>query len=105
MKPILPKHLAKVNQSKGKVTPMRIFLIHNEGAGFAGHLEIETGMSVERLFDMKIGRGNLVDYLVHVNRRAASGGQILEPEDRISYKPTKIEGAARREFDERDANS
>jgi hypothetical protein len=81
---------------KNKGVNMQIFMIHNEGAGFAGHLEVEIGMTVERLFDSELAGGNLNDYLVRVNRLPAAGSKILEPGDRVSFTPTKIEGAARR---------
>lgn len=73
---------------------MQIFLIHNEGAGFAGHLEIEAGMSVERLFDTELAGGAFEDYVIRVNRKPANGSHVLAPGDRVSFTPTKIEGAA-----------
>ena len=37
-----------------------------------------------------IARG---DYLIRVNRLPVSGDQVLQPGDRISITPTKIQGA------------
>ena len=34
------------------------------------------------------------DYLIRVNRLPSTADQILQPGDRISITPTKIEGAA-----------
>lgn len=73
---------------------MKILLINNDGGGFADSVEVAEGTSVERLFaDTAPGR-NPADYLIRVNRRPATADQILQPGDRVSFTPTKIEGAA-----------
>ena len=73
---------------------MRILLINNDGGGFADHLEVPDGLSVQELFARHIGRGKPTDYLIRVNRQPAAADQTLAPGDRVSITPLKIEGAA-----------
>lgn len=72
---------------------MKIFLINNDGGGFADHVEVEPGLSVEQLFAQRVPHGRPRDYLIRVNRQPAAPNQILQAGDRVSFTPTKIEGA------------
>lgn len=72
---------------------MKILFINNDGAGFANHIDIESGTTVQALFDQKIGRGKESNYLIRVNRQPVSAEQVLVEGDRVSITPTKIEGA------------
>jgi hypothetical protein len=72
---------------------MQILLINNDGGGFADHIDINEGTSVSSLFAEKIKGRKASDYLIRVNRLPVSGEQILQPNDRVSITPTKIEGA------------
>jgi sulfur carrier protein ThiS len=72
-----------------------ILLINNDGAGFADHIEIAEGTTVERLFAERIPHGKPSDYLIRVNRQPVPSSQVLQEGDRVSITPTKIEGAAR----------
>ncbi len=72
---------------------MRILFINNDGGGFADHLELEAGLTVEQLFERQVPSGRAADYLIRVNRQPASAQQVLQPEDRVSFTPVKIEGA------------
>ena len=74
---------------------MVIFFINNNGAGFADHVEIAAGTTVESLFAQRIPHGKPSDYLIRVNRQPVPAGQVLQEGDRVSITPTKIEGAAR----------
>ena len=74
---------------------MVILFINNDGAGFADHVEIAEGMTVERLFAERMPHGKPADYLIRVNRQPVPAGQVLQAADRVSFTPTKIEGAAR----------
>jgi sulfur carrier protein ThiS len=74
---------------------MVILLINNDGAGFADHVEIAEGTTVERLFAERIPHGKPSDYLIRVNRQPVPSGQVLQEGDRVSITPTKIEGAVR----------
>ncbi len=73
---------------------MRILFINNDGGGFADHIEVEEGTTVEKLFAKRIVNGRAGSYLIRVNRQPAAADQILREGDRVSFTPTKIEGAA-----------
>ncbi|MFO0938658.1 MAG: hypothetical protein U0798_19320 [Gemmataceae bacterium] len=72
---------------------MTIFFINNDGGGFANRIDIPDGMTVATLFADKMPNRNAGDFLIRVNRQPAVADQILNPEDRVSITPTKIEGA------------
>ena len=76
-----------------RVIHMQIMMINNDGGGFADHIEVAEGTTVSALFAEKIPGRKAADYLIRVNRQPASGDQILQPGDRITIVPTKIEGA------------
>ena len=71
---------------------MKILHINNDGGGFADHIEIEPGTTVEGLFNNRI-KGAPRDYLIRVNRQPAPSDQVLKEGDRVSFTPVKIEGA------------
>jgi sulfur carrier protein ThiS len=71
---------------------MKILYINNDGGGFADFIEVETGVTVEKLFGDKIG-GDSADYLIRVNRQPVPREYVLQEGDRVSFTPTKIEGA------------
>jgi len=72
---------------------MRILLINNDGAGFADHIDIESGTTIERLFASQCHGAKASDYLIRINRQPASRDQMLIEGDRVSITPRKIEGA------------
>jgi hypothetical protein len=72
---------------------MRILLINNDGGGFADHIDVESGLTVEQLFQQRIPYGIPRDYLIRVNRQPCAPDQTLQEGDRVSVTPTKIEGA------------
>lgn len=72
---------------------MKILYINNDGSGFADHIDIPAGTTVERLFAERVPHGRPEDYLIRVNRQPTAAGQVLEAGDRVSFTPTKIEGA------------
>ena len=71
---------------------MRILFINNDGSGFADHLPIEEGTTVQRLFADTI-KGSPSSYLIRVNRQPVTSDQMLQDGDRVSFTPVKIEGA------------
>ena len=73
---------------------MRILFLNHDGGGFADHIEIEEGMTVEALFQSRMKNARPEDYLIRVNRQPCSAGQQLQEGDRLSITPRKIEGAA-----------
>ena len=73
---------------------MKVLFINNQGAGFADHIEVHEGITVSELFAQRAKGSKPDDFLIRVNRLPASSDQVLQPGDRVSFTPTKIEGAA-----------
>ena len=73
---------------------MRIMLINNDGGGWADEIEISEATTVAALFAQKTPAGRASDYLIRVNRQPTTAEYVLQPGDRVSITPTKIEGAA-----------
>ncbi|HSG69822.1 MAG TPA: MoaD/ThiS family protein [Planctomycetaceae bacterium] len=73
---------------------MELLFINNDGGGFADKIEVPQGTTVEQLFAQRMPYGKSSNYLIRVNRQPASSDQVLQPGDRVSITPTKIEGAA-----------
>ena len=72
---------------------MKVLYINNDGGGFADYIELNEGVTVEAFFSGRVtGKPN--DYLIRVNRLPVPSSQVLQEGDRISFTPTKIEGAA-----------
>jgi hypothetical protein len=72
---------------------MKVFFINNDGGGFADTIDVTDGITVSRLFQERLPHGSPADYLIRVNRQPVTADQILQPGDRVSVTPTKIEGA------------
>lgn len=72
---------------------MTILFINADGSGFADHIDIADGTSVAELFTEKMPGRKASDYLIRVNRLPASADQKLQPGDRASFTPKRIEGA------------
>ena len=68
--------------------------INNAGGGFANYMNVEEGMSIEKLFKQKMPHEESHDYLIRVNRQPVPKDYILKENDRVTITPTKIEGAA-----------
>ena len=47
---------------------MRILFINNDGGGFADHIEVANGTTVQDLFDQQVRSGKSHNYLIRVNR-------------------------------------
>lgn len=72
---------------------MKILFINSDGSGFADHIEVEDGTTVSGLFAQKMAGRKAGDFLIRVNRQPAASDQVLKPDDRVSFTPSKIEGA------------
>ena len=72
---------------------MRIMYINNHGGGFADFINVEEGMTIERLFKQKMLDEEASDYLIRVNRQPVPKDYVLKENDRVTVTPTKIEGA------------
>jgi hypothetical protein len=73
---------------------MRILLINNEGGGFADYVDVPEGQTVGEFFAARSPKASPSSYLIRVNRLPCSIDQVLQPGDRCSITPVKIEGAA-----------
>ena len=72
---------------------MKVLVINNDGGGFADYVDVSEGTTVQQLFESQIGSTKPGDYLIRVNRQPCPADQVLNEGDRISFTPTKIEGA------------
>jgi len=57
-------------------------------------VEAADGTTVEQFFHEKMPGRQPEDYLIRVNRQPVARDQVLREGDRITFTPTKIEGAA-----------
>jgi len=72
---------------------MRIMFINNDGSGFADYIEVQSNTTVEALFAGQMPDRSPSDYLIRVNRQHVTRDHVLQDGDRVSFTPTKIEGA------------
>ena len=72
---------------------MNFLYVNNDGGGFADTVEVADGTTVAGFFSEKSPGRRPGDYLIRVNRLPASAEQVLQPGDRVTVTPTKIEGA------------
>lgn len=72
---------------------MKVMLICNDGAGFASDVEIPAGQTIQELFRERMKGQSERDFILRINRLPTTALQVLQPGDRISITPTKIEGA------------
>ena len=72
---------------------MRILFINNDGGGFADYVNVQDGLTVQKLFEQQMPGRKAEDFLIRVNRQPVARDQVLQEGDRVSLTPTKIEGA------------
>ena len=72
---------------------MKIYLIDNQGSGFADQIEVASGTTIGEFVQQRLRGGDSDDYLIRVNRLPTTAEQILQNGDRVSITPTHIEGA------------
>jgi len=75
---------------------MRILFINNSGAGFADYVEVAEGTTIQSFLQSKVPSYKPADLLIRVNRQPVAADYVLQPGDRVSATPQKIEGAQRR---------
>jgi len=73
---------------------MKVLFINNDGGGFADHVEVAEGITVEKFFSQTLPGREAADFLIRVNRQPVTREYVLQDGDRITITPTKIEGAA-----------
>ena len=72
---------------------MKIMFVNNDGGGFADYIDVPHGTTVQELFEREMGQAKPENYLIRVNRQPVTREQVLVEMDRVSFTPTKIEGA------------
>jgi hypothetical protein len=72
---------------------MKVLFVNNDGGGFADHIDIPHGTTVRELFERQMRQAKPENYLIRVNRQSAFSDQVLVEGDRVTFTPTKIEGA------------
>ena len=72
---------------------IRIFYVNNHGGGFADHVEVPEGTTIEKFFSQRMPDQASADFLIRVNRLPTPRDYVLQDGDRITITPTKIEGA------------
>jgi hypothetical protein len=75
---------------------VKVLLINNDGGGFADYVELPHGTTVQELFERQMRQAKPENYLIRVNHQPAARDQVLVEGNRVSFTPTKIEGAERR---------
>jgi hypothetical protein len=83
----------KFNQFFVRREDLRILYINNDGSGFADYIDVPHGTTVQELFEREMAQSKPDNYLIRVNRQPATRDQVLVEMDRVSFTPTKIEGA------------
>ena len=73
---------------------MKVLFLNNEGAGFADHVEVAPGTTVQSFLSAKLPGRKPGDFLIRVNRLPVAADQVLADGDRVTATPVKIEGAA-----------
>lgn len=74
---------------------MRLLYINASGSGYADYIDVAERITVSDLFAERLPGARPQDFLIRVNRQPAAADQQLQENDRISFTPTKIEGALR----------
>ena len=72
---------------------MKILFINNDGGGFADYIDVQSGTTVEQLFEQQLPHRKPEDVLIRVNRQPVARDYVLQENDRVSMTPTKIDGA------------
>lgn len=72
---------------------IKIFLIDNDGGGFADTVEVDNGTTVSTLFCGRHGDRSPSDYTIRVNREPVNHAYVLKESDRVSFTPSKVNGA------------
>jgi hypothetical protein len=72
---------------------MKLLYINNDGSGFADHIDVGDGTTVAAFFEEKMPGRKPDDFLIRVNRQPVASDQTLQPGDRLSITPSKVDGA------------
>jgi sulfur carrier protein ThiS len=72
---------------------MKVFLINNDGGGFADHVVVADGTTISQLFANTVRNGDPTNFLIRVNREAVASTYVLREGDRVTITSRKYEGA------------
>ncbi len=72
---------------------MQIMYINNEGGGFADFVDVEEGTTISAFFAKRMRGADPSSFLIRVNRQPTNGDYALQPGDRVTITPVKIDGA------------
>ena len=72
---------------------MRIMFLDNGGGGFADFVEVAEGTTIEQFLADRLPDQRAEDLLIRLNRGPTTRDYVLQPNDRVSATPTKIQGA------------
>ena len=72
---------------------MQVLMINNDGGGFADYVEVEPNTTIATFFEQQMPGRSPADYMIRINREPVPEDYVLQPGDRASLTPTKIEGA------------
>jgi hypothetical protein len=75
---------------------MRVLFINNSGAGFGDYVDVADGTDIKAFLSEKVSGYKPDDLLIRVNRQPVARDYVLQPNDRVSATPVKIDGARRR---------
>lgn len=73
---------------------MRVFWINNAGGGWADHVNVQEGITIEKFVAEQLPEARPEDYLIRVNRMPVAKDHVLQDGDRITCTPVKIDGAS-----------
>lgn len=77
------------------VSTINIEYINHDVTGFSSDLPVAVGTTIGELFTAKMPSKDPRAYLILVNREARPASYVLQSGDRVSFTPTKVQGAAR----------
>ena len=73
---------------------MKILFINNSGGGYADYIQVQEPMTIDQLFKDKMSNESPDNFLIRVNRMPVPKDYVLQDNDRVTFTPTKIDGAA-----------
>jgi len=85
--------MSNENALNADLDNVTILFVNNDGGGFADRIDVPAGTTIGTLFDQKLEGKDPSNFTIRVNRHNASRGQILQDRDRVSFTPTKVQGA------------
>ena len=74
---------------------VKILFLNNGGSGYADYVEVAEGTTISQFIQSRLPNYKPGDLLIRVNRQPVPADYVLQPNDRASATPQKIEGARR----------